>query len=927
MQSFNSPTASRSDTTTFHSVSPSSAFDILQSRESGLTSAEVADRFSTFGPNELTEAKQISAWRRLLTHLVSPLNAILVVAAIISTVVADEVKTTIVVLTVVIANAVIGFIQENRANASLQALKKMLSASAKVRRDGSVHEIPVRDLVPGDIVLVEAGDRIPADGRLFYTNNLEIEEAALTGESAPSSKNIDAVASDTSIGDRKCVAFMNSTVTRGRGELLVTSTGMSTEVGRIAHLLGTTDFDKSPLEKQLDHLAHGLAIMAGVIVAIVFIIGMISGESFSDQLLTAVALAVASIPEGLPAVTAVTLALGVGQMAKQHAIIKRLSSVETLGCTSVICSDKTGTLTVNQMTAQEIVTADNIFSITGEGYDPDGTITARDVSIPLNIDQCLVPAVLCNDAVIRSDSTSEQIDWTLVGDPTEGALVTLGMKAGLDVEKIRSSSPRLAEIPFDSEHKYMATIHSLNGLNEVSDQSAVMFVKGAPDVLLARCSTTTLHDHSVVSIDFHFDAINDHIQRLGASGLRALAVAKKYLTSEQLTLVTSDHVDGKRLHELVNDLSLVTVIGLIDPPRPEATQAIADAKAAGIDVKMITGDHVSTASTIGQQLGLTGSSLSGKDLDQLTDEQLSERLDTTSVFARVAPEHKLRLVTLLQSRRHVVAMTGDGVNDAPALKKADIGVAMGITGTEVTKEAATMVLTDDNFATIVSAVRRGRTIYDNIVKFVKFQLSTTLGFAIIFLAASIFDIAHRAPFSAIAILWVNIIMDGPPAMSLGVDKPASDTMHRRPRPLGEPILTKERWLTVGLAASVMAVTTTLVFAFAPGNGAPEGVITVASTMGFNTFVLAQFFNILNVRSHRYSAFSRYTFTNKWLWISLTAVIGLQLAVTHIGFAQDLFDTTDISLSQWLICIAAASSVLWVEEIRKLFMRTIDKSPK
>lgn len=899
----------------------------MRARQDGLTSAEVAQRLNAYGPNELVEAKDIPAWRRLMTHLISPLNIILVIAAVISTVVANEVKTTIVVLTVVIANAVIGFVQENRANASLQALKKMLSSSAKVRRDGSIHEIPVRDLVPGDVVLVEAGDRIPADGRLTYANNLEIEEAALTGESTPSAKTTDSVAEDAAIGDRKCAAFMNSTVTRGRGEILVVRTGMSTEVGRIAHLLGATDFDKSPLEKQLDQLAHGLAIMAGIIVAVVFMIGMISGESFSDQLLTAVALAVASIPEGLPAVTAVTLALGVGQMAKQHAIIKRLSSVETLGCTSVICSDKTGTLTVNQMTAREVVTVDNSYSITGEGYDPHGTITALDGSHALNVDQCLVPAVLCNDAVIRSDSSSGRVVWNLVGDPTEGALVTLGMKGDLDIETIRKTSPRLAEIPFDSEHKFMATIHSVADLNETSDHPAVMYVKGAPDILLARCTSAVLQDQSTVAITFHHDALNDHIQRLGDTGLRALAIAKKYLTDEQLALATSQHVEGEHLHELVDDLSLIAVIGLIDPPRPEATQAITEAKAAGIDVKMITGDHVSTASTIGRQLGLTGSSLSGRDLDQLTDEELSARLDNTSVFARVAPEHKLRLVTLLQNRRSVVAMTGDGVNDAPALKKADIGVAMGITGTEVTKEAATMVLTDDNFATIVSAVHRGRTIYDNIVKFVKFQLSTTLGFAIIFLVASLFDIAHRAPFSAIAILWVNIIMDGPPAMSLGIDRPAGDTMQRKPRPLGEPILTKERWFTVGLAASVMAITTTLVFAFSPGNDAPAGVITVAATMGFNTFVIAQFFNILNVRSSSQSVFSKYTFTNRWLWISLTAVIALQVAVTHVWFAQNLFDTTDISLVQWLICIGAASSVLWVEESRKLFVRATHKSPK
>ncbi len=910
----------------FHSLDVSSTFHLLRSNSDGLSGHEALTRLQDIGPNELVEAEGTPAWKRLVSHLVSPLNVILVIAAVISTAVAKEIKTTIVVLAVVIANAIIGFVQENRANASLEALKKMLSATTKIRRDGVVHEIPVANVVPGDVVLVEAGDRIPADGRLVYANNLEIEEAALTGESTPSSKSVNPVDVNASVGDRKCAAFMNSTVTRGRGELLVVRTGMSTEVGRIAHLLGATDFDKSPLEKQLDQLAHGLAKMAGVIVAIVFIVGMISGESFSDQLLTAVALAVASIPEGLPAVTAITLALGVGQMAKQHAIIKRLSSVETLGCTSIICSDKTGTLTVNQMTAQEIVTADNAFLVSGEGYEPVGTITPLDPSVSLNVDRCLIPAVLCNDAVIRSDSSSGRTEWTLVGDPTEGALVTLGMKAGIDVLSVRSASPRLAEVPFDSEHKFMVTIHGTADLESRSDQPAVMYVKGAPDILLSRCQSAVLQDQSVVPIDDHIQVIHEHVQRLGNAGLRALAVAKRYLTQEELTLVTSDHVNTAHLHELVAGLSMIAVIGLIDPPRPEATQAIADAKSAGIEVKMITGDHVSTASTIGRQLGLTGSALSGSDLDNISDDELSNRLETTSVFARVAPEHKLRLVTLLQNKRHVVAMTGDGVNDAPALKKADIGVAMGITGTEVTKEAATMVLTDDNFATIVSAVRRGRTIYDNIVKFVKFQLCTTLGFAVIFLISSLFDIAHRTPFSTIAILWVNIIMDGPPAMSLGVDKPANDIMQRAPRPLSEPILTKERWLTVALAASVMAISTTLIFALAPGNDAPQGVVTVATTMGFNTFVLAQFFNILNVRSSSQSVFSKYTFSNKWLWISLSAVIGLQVMVTHVGFVQDLFDTTDISIMQWFICAVAASTVLWVEEIRKLFIRTIKKSP-
>jgi Ca2+-transporting ATPase len=774
--------------------------------------------------------------------------------------------------------------------------------------------VPASELVPGDIVMIEAGDRVPADGRLLVANTLEVEEAALTGESQPAPKGTEAVDRDAvPLGDRRGMVHMNTTVSRGRGEFVVTTIGMGTEIGRIAGLLRATETEKTPLQKQLDGLAHSLAKLAGVIVLAVVGIGLLRGDSFDELLLLAVALAVASIPEGLPAVTAVTLAIGVSKLARQHAIVKRLASVETLGCTSVICSDKTGTLTLNQMTAVEIVAQLRRHAVTGEGYSPVGTIEHLDIDSPVSLDSALLPMALCNDAVVR---TAADGTFELVGDPTEGALVVLAAKGGLDVDRLRANHPRLAEVPFDSANKFMATVHET--VESDGRRVVTIFVKGAPDVLLGRASKVIDMNGEAVPIVQYSEALRDHNDRLASNGLRVLAVARRTFDLADWGEFVDDGVDPL---ELVNDLTLIALAGIVDPPRPEAKVAIAEAHSAGIRVKMITGDHASTAAAIGRELGLTGRSVTGADLDTMSDEQLTAEIDDITVFARVAPEHKIRLVAALQAKGNVTAMTGDGVNDAPALKKADMGIAMGITGTEVTKEAATMVLADDNFATIVRAVSHGRTIYDNIVKFVRFQLSTTLGFAVLFLLAVAFDIASGKPFTAIAILWVNIIMDGPPAMALGVDRGGNDVMTRRPRPIDERILTKPRWAATGLAAVTMALGTLAVLALAPdADTAEAGVATVAGTMGFNTFVLFQFFNILNVRSERGTALNRYTFSNWLLWLALGAVIALQVAVTHVGPFQRLFDTTSISAAQWLVCIAVASSVLWLEEARKFVVR-------
>ena len=874
----------------------------------GLSTQEAALRLDSHGPNELVAAAGVPAWRRLLAGFTDRLILLLITAAVVAWLVSGELKTPAIVLTVVVLNVVIGFLQEQRAEKSVDALRNSMTSRARVRRDGSLLYVESREVVPGDIVLLEAGDRVPADGRLISAANLEAAESALTGESTPVVKAVGGPTDESvPLGDRSGMVFMNSAITRGRGEFVATGTGMETQIGRLATLLRETEPGDTPLQKQLHGLANSVAKLAMGIVAVVFIIGLIRGEPLSKVILTSVALAVAAIPEGLPAVTVVTLAVGVSKLAKRNAIVKRLASVETLGCATVICSDKTGTLTLNEMTAVELVTQLHEHAVSGLGYSPEGEIRRKNDDDPVGLDTALVAMVLCNDAEIRRNEN----DWQLVGDPTEGALVALAAKGGVEAGPLRTRHPRIAEVPFDSTHKFMATVHELADSN--GDVMVRVLVKGAPDVLLARTTSVIDRSGAAVDINEHRAVLEAHNSRLGDNGYRVLAIAQRELPLDAWQEFQSS---GGEPMGLVRDLTLLALVGIVDPARAEARDAIVQAHRAGIAVKMITGDHASTATAIARELGLEGDVLSGADLEAMSDEELAERVDEVAVFARVSPEHKLRLVRILQHRGHVVAMTGDGVNDAPALKQADLGIAMGITGTDVSKEAATMVLADDNFATIVSAVGRGRAIYANIVKFVRFQLSTTLGFAVLFLLASIIGIASGKPFTAVAILWVNLIMDGPPAMALGLDAEEPDAMHAAPRPADERILTRGRWASVGLSALVMAVGTLLVLEFAPGPALSAGTASIAGTMAFNTFVLFQFFNILNARHDTRSVFRRSTLRNRWLWISLAAVILLQVGVTHLGPMQSLFDTMSISLAQWFVCIAVASSVLVAEEARK-----------
>ncbi|WP_081240938.1 cation-translocating P-type ATPase [Streptomyces viridosporus] len=873
----------------------------------GLSSAEVTRRRERHGPNRLAESPREPRWRAFLRQFKDLLILILLAAAVVSLVVTREWETPLVIALVVVLNATIGFVQESRAEASLEALKKMLVTTADVRRDGRMARVDAAELVPGDVVVLEAGDRVPADGRLLSATGLEIQESSLTGEAQAVPKSADArIDPRAALGDRATAVFMNTTVTRGRGEVLVTATGMRTETGRIAHMLHEAEPEPTPLQRQIAALGRTLALIAGAVIVVVFALGLVRGQDFGDLFISAVSLAVAAIPEGLPAVVAFTLAMGTGRMAARGAVVKRLASVETLGSTSQICTDKTGTLTLNQMTARELMLADRRFTVSGEGYSTDGRIRTTDGGpLPDAVDEALVAMALCTDAELR--------DGDVVGDPTEGALLVLAEKGGVDVSVLRSQRPRVREVPFDSDHKFMATFHRWT--DDAGGDVVRCFVKGAPDVLAGRADRY-LGGDGVVPFD---EAARERYDRANATlaeqGMRVLAVA-----TEDFAPGEAEAAEDPK--EVLDRLVLIALVGIVDPPRPEAKQAIAQCREAGIRVRMITGDHAVTAAAIARELGIPGGAVTGDDLDRIPDDgELARRLDDTGVVARVSPAHKIRIVRALQARGDVVAMTGDGVNDAPALRKADIGVAMGRSGTEVTKEASTMVLTDDNFATIVSAVREGRGIYDNIVKFTRFQLSTALGFVLVFLIASLTGVAGGAPFTALQILFVNLVMDGPPAMSLGVDPVGPDAMSRSPRPARERILTRERLWRILLSSTVMAAGTLAVLALAPGPDPVLGEPTTAATMAFVTFVFFQAFNLLNVRHPTRSVLSRETLANTSAFVATGAVILLLALVVEVDAVHGFFTTTDLTAGQWLVCAAVGSSVLVAGELLKAVLRT------
>jgi Ca2+-transporting ATPase len=873
--------------------------------ERGLSVEEARGRLQSQGPNRLTGAKKESGFQAFVRQYRDFMQIILLAAAIINLLVTGDVGTSVVLAGLTVFNAVIGLRQEAKAEESVKALAQMMKTIARVRRDGQAIEVDAEELVPGDVVLMEAGNRVPADGRICVAATLEIEEAALTGESLPVAKGTDPVPGDeVALGDRTCMAYMNTSVTRGRGEMIVTGTGMDTEIGHIANLLATTEADKTPLQKQLDGLSKIIATIAGIALVLVVILGLVRGESFDTLFITGVALAVAAIPTGLPAVVTALLSIGTREIARRHAIVKRLPAVETLGSTSVICSDKTGTLTLNKMTARELVIpGQHRFTVSGEGYSTKGEIRHVGGS-HIDLDPYLLPMVLCADAVLDGED--------LIGDPTEGALIVLGAKGGLDLAETRSAYPRIAEVPFDSEYKFMATFHNMTG--PAGKPVVRCYVKGAPDVLISRGGSYRGPDATLAPItDQNRSLALEANDRIAAAGERVMVVAQRDLDP------ASFNPDGDLLG-LVQDLTLLAMVGIVDPPRAEAKAAIAECRQAGIRVRMITGDHATTAAAIAGELGIEGRAITGAEFAAMSDEELLSQLPEIGVVARVAPEDKLRLVRLLKRAGNVAAMTGDGVNDAPALKAADIGVAMGITGTEVSKEAAVMILTDDNFATIVSAVEYGRALYDNLLKYLRFQMATLVAYIAIFIGAGIFAIAGGVPLTPLQILWVNMVIDIPIAVALGFDQPTGGLMDRAPRPVGAPVLSRANWVRLCVQGFVMTVGTLAAYQIGESNYGPE----VAATMLLTTLSLFHVAAGLLARDQRNTIFTRAAIPGRTqlrrYGIALLAII----AVTTIGFLQRIFETTELSFSQWSTCIGIAASLVVVEELIKLFLRQRDR---
>ena len=881
-----------------------SADQVLRSEgvdgQRGLSSAEAASRARRFGPNKLAAAKAEPRWHAFLRQYRDPMQIVLLAAGVGSLYPLKQLGTGILLILLTLFNAVLGLQQEGKAAAAVAALQKMMIITARVRRDGQLAEIPAGQLVPGDIVAIEAGDIVPADGRLLKAATLEVDESALTGESLPVTKSTDTVAGTrTPLGDRTDMVYMNTNVTRGAGEFVITATGMATEVGHISGLLAEEQAVKTPLTRQMDRLTGQILVIAGIALVASMALNLARGDTFIAVFNAAVAFAIAAIPVALPAVVTTILAWGTEQLARAGAIMKRLPSTETLGSTSAINSDKTGTLTLNQMTAVQMAAAGRRYAVDGQGYSTAGRITgvAGEADIPL--DEFLMPMVLASDAVVR--------DGELIGDPTEGALVVLAAKGGIGAVSTRERYPRIAELPFDAAYKLMATFHKMTGAS--GKQVIRCFVKGAPDQLLARAATVADADAGPVPADGEFrQRYLAESQRLGEQGLRVMATARKDFDPAAFD-------PGADLLGLVTGLELLALVGIVDPPRPAARASIATAKAAGIRVRMITGDYAVTAAATARELGIDGTVISGAEFGTMSDEEALAKIDGIGVIARVSPQHKVRLIDVLRKQGQIVAMTGDGVNDAPAVKKADIGIAMG-TGTEVTKEAAVMILTDDNFSTIIKAVELGRGLYDNLARYIRYQIGGLFGYIITFLGASIFNIAAGEPLLPLQTLWVSFTMLSIQSVGLGYSKPAAGLMDRPPLPPGRPILTRGVLAWLAFAGLLMAIGTLSVISWADhAHG-----LAIARTMGMVTFALFLLFFSIESEDERDSAFSLDTFSDKTFVITTSGSFVLLVLSTVLGIFQTVMKTVRLDVRQWLICTAVALSIVVAAEIRKAMRR-------
>jgi len=909
----------------------------------GLTQQEAHARLARYGRNELAAEKTTPAWRRFLEQFQDVLVVLLLIATAISASLWFIERESalpyeaIAILAVLLLNAIMGYVQQSRAQQAVAALQRMSAPKASVVRDGAQQSIAASELVPGDVILVEEGNTVPADARLLQSVALQAAEAALTGESLPVSKDTAVIAEQAALGDQSNMIFSGTSITYGHGRALVTATGMDTQIGRIATMLNETGVEITPLQKELARVGKMLGIIvvgiAVAMIATIIVVENVRGlPAILDVLIVGVALAVAAVPEGLPAVVTAVLSLGVQRMAKRNAIVRHLAAVETLGSANVIASDKTGTLTKNEMTVRTIVTASGRASLRGTGYAPEGEIVveesaggdssgpATDGAFRTELRRALAVGDRANNAVLQERDGF----WSVQGDPTEGALIVAARKAGLESEALARRFQRIGEVPFSSDRKLMTTTHT-----DADQDRLLVFTKGAPDVLLERCS------HELVGPEARpLDAarraeIRNCNQQLAGEALRTLGVAYRSLPPGASAGLETDE-------RLEQDLTFAGLIGMIDPPRAEAKEAVALAESAGIRPMMITGDHPVTAAVIAVELGISDGRQvrTGAELEKMSDEGLRGAVQETSVYARVSPNHKLRLVQALQQTGAIVAMTGDGVNDAPALKRADIGVAMGITGTDVSRQAADIVLADDNFATIVAAVEEGRAIFANIRKFLRYLLASNMGEVMTMffgvLMAERLGLSGSEPGTMMLpllpaqMLWINLVTDGGPALALGVEPADPDVMMQPPRRRGASVISRSMWAEILLCGAIIAAGTLLVLdASLPGGFiAGRGSISHAQTMAFNTLAFFSVFMVFNARSHRRSAFVG-LFSNGWLWGAVLLSLALQAFVIYVPFMQQAFSTTPLSARDWLICAAVGSTVLWLRELSKLVRRSAD----
>jgi len=894
------------------------ALQRLETSERGLSDAEVQERLARYGPNEIETGRKTSKLRILWAQLKNPLLVVLVSAAVISLLAGEEVDA-IVVAAVIVINTLIGFFQEYQAEEALEKLRSQAAPEAEVVRDcpeeGQCIEMCVAatEIVPGDILRLDAGDKVPADARLFEARNLEVDESMLTGESMTVRKTTGVLSKDRPVAERTNLVYGGTLVTQGWGRAVVFATGAQTEMGKIATLIRETEEVESPLRRQTANLGQKLGLLALGVAVLTLILGFVRGLVFHEIFLFAIASAISSIPEGLPAVMTITLAVGVNHMARRNAVIRRLQAVDTLGAATVICTDKTGTLTTNQMTVQEITLAEKSVHVTGVGFEPHGRFEVDgrpiDPAASNTLRLALRIGALSNDARLVQHYHNEEYTWEIRGDPTEGALVVAAAKAGQSRETLENRFERFDEIPFSSQSKYMATFH------READGDVWVLVKGAPETVLDMSSERQVEDGTEVLRDQDVQRILETNQDMAGRALRVLGLAYQVTSSDKVETLKDELEHGRA------NLIFVGLAGMIDPPRPEAQEAVRRCRRAGIRVTMVTGDHRLTGEAIAREIGILrdeGRVLAGSDVEQMSDEELDQHVERTAVFARVTPEHKHRIVESLRRQGHIVAMTGDGVNDAPALQAAEIGVAMGITGTDVTKETAEMVLTDDNFASIVNAVEEGRTVFQNVRKVVKFLLATNIGEDLTLLSALAFLPGAGLLITPVQILWVNLVTDGLLDITIALEPKEGDVMDEPPRRPGTRIVDREMLQNIVYVALFMAVGTLGLFAYVRGNGEPARAQTVA----FTTLAMFQVFNALNCRSRDKSVFQLGLLANRYLVGALLLSVLLQIAANRLPFMQAALGTVPLTLLDWAMIVLVSSSIFVADEVRKAFARRL-----